>query len=49
MSTSWDLKHRLTDAVNAHDLERLLDCHSADAVYVTPSDTGEGHEQIAWL
>ncbi|MEV4571345.1 nuclear transport factor 2 family protein [Nonomuraea sp. NPDC049419] len=47
MSASWDLKHRLTDAVNAHDLERLLDCYSADAVYVTPSGTGEGHEQIA--
>jgi ketosteroid isomerase-like protein len=47
--TYWDLKHRLTDAINAHDLQGVLDCYSPDAVYVTPSGVAEGHEQIAWL
>ncbi|GAA3844592.1 hypothetical protein GCM10022226_79690 [Sphaerisporangium flaviroseum] len=49
MSTYWDLKHRLTDAVNAHDLRRVLDCYSPDAVYVTPAGVAEGHDQIAWF
>jgi predicted ester cyclase len=49
MSTYWDLKHRLGDAVNAHDLQGVLDCYSADAVYVTPSGVAEGHDQIAWI
>ncbi|GAA4560516.1 ester cyclase [Planotetraspora kaengkrachanensis] len=48
MSTFWDLKHQLGEAINAHDLHRVLDCYSPDAVYVTPSGVLEGHEQIAW-
>lgn len=49
MSTFWDLKHRLADAVNAHDMQGVLACYSADAVFVTPSGVAEGHEQIAWF
>ncbi len=49
MSTFWDLKHRLCDAINAHDLQGVLDCYAPDAVYVAPSGVMEGHEQIAWL
>ncbi|MBP2702533.1 ester cyclase [Microbispora sp. RL4-1S] len=49
MSTFWDLKHRLCDAINAHDMQGVLDCYSPDAVYVTPSGVAEGRDQIAWL
>ncbi|MFG2076181.1 conserved hypothetical protein [Nonomuraea maritima] len=49
MSDFWELKHRLRDAVNAHDLDAILDCYSPDAVYVTPSGVAEGRDQIAWL
>jgi hypothetical protein len=49
MSTFWDLKHQLGEAINAHDLQGVLDCYSPDAVYVAPSGVAEGHEQIAWL
>jgi ketosteroid isomerase-like protein len=49
MSTYWELKHRLGDAINAHDLQRVLSCYSTDAVFVTPSGVAEGHDQIAWI
>jgi predicted ester cyclase len=49
MSIFWDLKHRLAEAINAHDLPGVLDCYDPDAVYVTPSGVAEGHEQIASL
>ncbi|WP_203880721.1 ester cyclase [Planotetraspora kaengkrachanensis] len=49
MSTYWDLKHRLGKAINAHDLQAVLDCYCPNAVYVTPSGVAEGHEQIAWI
>ncbi|GAA0980310.1 hypothetical protein GCM10009555_046520 [Acrocarpospora macrocephala] len=48
MSTAWDLKRQLKNAINAHDLQRVLDCYSPDAVYVAPSGIAEGHEEIAW-
>lgn len=46
MPTFWELKHRLGEAINAHDLQGVLDCYGPDAVYVTPSGIAEGHEQI---
>ncbi|MEU8205909.1 ester cyclase [Streptosporangium sp. NPDC049046] len=46
---SLELERRLIEAINAHDLHRVLDCYSPDAVLVAPSGTMEGHEQIAWL
>ncbi|MGW4643634.1 ester cyclase [Sphaerisporangium sp. NPDC004334] len=49
MSDFWDLKHRLCEAVNAHDMERVLDCYSPDAVFVSPVGIAEGREQIAWI
>ncbi|MGJ6967624.1 ester cyclase [Streptosporangium sp. G11] len=49
MSIFWDLKHRLGEAINAHDLRGVLDCYDPDAVYVTPSGVAEGREQIASL
>ncbi|GAA1282072.1 hypothetical protein Psi02_38310 [Planotetraspora silvatica] len=48
MSTSWEIKHRLGDAINAHDLRRIRECYSPDAVLVTPLGVSEGHDQIEW-
>ncbi|GII30527.1 hypothetical protein Pmi06nite_39690 [Planotetraspora mira] len=41
------LKDKLLAAFNAHDLDRVLQCHSRDGVLVTPSGVAEGHDQIA--
>ncbi|WP_432863546.1 ester cyclase [Microbispora rosea] len=41
------LKQRLHDAFNRHDLDEVIQCHSQDAVLVTPAGVAEGHEQIA--
>ncbi|MEV4177171.1 ester cyclase [Nonomuraea sp. NPDC049709] len=49
MSTYWELKHRFCDAVNAHDLQGVLDCYSPDAVLVTPAGVAQGHDEISWL
>ncbi|WP_239115302.1 ester cyclase [Planotetraspora kaengkrachanensis] len=49
MSTFWDVKRRLTDAINSHDLDRVLECFSPDAVVVSPYGVAEGREQIAWM
>ncbi|RAY14917.1 hypothetical protein DPM19_12445 [Actinomadura craniellae] len=49
MSNFWDLKHKLGEAINAHDIQGVLDCYSPDAVYVAPTGIAEGHEQIAWF
>ncbi|XVQ87841.1 ester cyclase [Microbispora siamensis] len=38
----------LTDAINAQDVERVVQCFSPRAVYVTPGGVTEGHEQIGW-
>ncbi|MGJ6961055.1 ester cyclase [Streptosporangium sp. G11] len=47
MSNSWQIKHRLCEAINTHDLHRVLEFYSPDAVLVTPSGVAEGYEQIA--
>ncbi|GII60051.1 hypothetical protein Skr01_01360 [Sphaerisporangium krabiense] len=49
MSIYWDLKHRLGDAINAHDLQGVLDCYTEDAVYVAPSGVAQGRDEIAWV
>jgi uncharacterized protein (TIGR02246 family) len=49
MSDFWEIKHRLSEAINAHDLHRVLETYSPDAVFVTPTGMAEGHEQIAWF
>ncbi|WP_182873753.1 ester cyclase [Microbispora sp. H10670] len=49
MSDFWALKHRMADAINAHDLHEILSHYSPDAVYVGPSGVAEGFEQIAWV
>ncbi|MFC4587908.1 ester cyclase [Sphaerisporangium corydalis] len=49
MSRSWDIKHDLCDAINAHDLDRVLEFYAPDAVYVAPAGVAEGREQISWL
>ncbi|WP_244359807.1 nuclear transport factor 2 family protein [Microbispora triticiradicis] len=41
------LKERLHNAFNRHDLDEVIQCHSKDAVLVTPAGVAEGHEQIA--
>jgi ketosteroid isomerase-like protein len=48
MSDSWDIKHRLREAINAHDLHGVLECYRPDAVLVSPAGVAEGHDQIAW-
>ena len=48
-TTPWEITHRLVEAINAHDLHRVLECYSPDAVLVTPAGLAEGHEQIAWF
>jgi predicted ester cyclase len=49
MYESWELKDRLSEAINAHDLHQLLQYYSPDAALVTPMGVAEGHEQIAWF
>ncbi|OPG13828.1 ester cyclase [Microbispora sp. GKU 823] len=49
MATFWELKHRLADAINAHDMPGILSCYSRGAVYVAPSGVVEGHDQITWV
>ncbi|GLX02319.1 ester cyclase [Microtetraspora sp. NBRC 16547] len=46
--TARELKDALFDAMNDHDLDRVLECYCSDAVYVTPAGVAEGIEQIAW-
>ncbi|GIH29728.1 hypothetical protein Aph01nite_80380 [Acrocarpospora phusangensis] len=48
MCTRWDVKHKLSVAINTHDVAGVLACYSPDAVYVSPSGIAEGHDQIAW-
>ncbi|ETK30724.1 ester cyclase [Microbispora sp. ATCC PTA-5024] len=49
MSDYWSIKRRLAEAINNHDLHRVLEAFSPDAVVVSPSGVAEGREQIAWL
>ncbi|WP_308170003.1 ester cyclase [Acrocarpospora catenulata] len=41
------LKDQFLDAFNGHDLDRMLRCHSRDAVLVTPAGVTEGHDEIS--
>ncbi|GAA0993734.1 hypothetical protein GCM10009555_084900 [Acrocarpospora macrocephala] len=49
MSDAWEIKRRLTEAINTHDLHQVLGFYSPDAVLVTPAGIAEGHEQIGWF
>ncbi|MEU8379556.1 ester cyclase [Streptosporangium sp. NPDC048865] len=49
MSDAWKIKRRLCEAVNAHDLHRVMDFYSVDAVMVSPTGIAEGREEIAWF
>ncbi|MEZ0075540.1 ester cyclase [Planotetraspora sp. GP83] len=49
MLTAWDVKDRLYNSLNEHDLHRMLEYYRADAVLVTPVGVAEGLEQIAWF
>ncbi|NAS26799.1 DUF4440 domain-containing protein [Herbidospora sp. NEAU-GS84] len=49
MSDPWEIRRRLSDAINAHDLPRLLGLYSPDAVLVAPAGIAEGRDQIAWF
>ncbi|MGI8333831.1 ester cyclase [Actinomadura scrupuli] len=48
-SSSWDVKHRLHDAINAHDVHRAIQYYSPDAVLVSPTGVAEGPEEIGWF
>ncbi|WP_169948011.1 ester cyclase [Microbispora sp. H11081] len=49
MSDPWQVKRQLTDALNEHDLEAVLETFAPDAVLVSPFGVAEGHEQIGWM
>ncbi|MEU4539185.1 ester cyclase [Streptosporangium sp. NPDC023825] len=49
MPEPWELKDRLSEAINAHDLYQLLQHYSPDAVLISPMGMAEGQEQIAWF
>ncbi|WP_204044959.1 ester cyclase [Acrocarpospora phusangensis] len=49
MVDKWAIKRGLADAINDHDMHRMLDFFTEDAVFVSPAGVAEGHEQIAWL
>ncbi|SNT59855.1 conserved hypothetical protein, partial [Streptosporangium subroseum] len=49
MVDKWEIKRGMADAINAHDVHRLLDLFTEDAIFVSPVGMAEGHEQIAWL
>ncbi|WP_034386029.1 ester cyclase [Herbidospora cretacea] len=49
MVDKWEIKRELADAINDHDIPRMLDCFTEDATFVSPVGLAEGHEQIAWI
>ncbi|GII27058.1 ester cyclase [Planotetraspora mira] len=49
MVEKWEIKRGLADAINDHDVRRMLDFFTEDAVFVSPVGVAEGHEQIAWF
>ncbi|MEO3812401.1 ester cyclase [Sphaerisporangium sp. B11E5] len=49
MVDKWEVKRRLADAINDHDVRRMLDCFSEDAVFVSPVGLAEGREEIVWI
>nr|WP_062339593.1 ester cyclase [Herbidospora sakaeratensis] len=49
MSDPWDIRRRLSDLINAHDMSGLLRMYSPDAVLVAPAGIAEGRDEIAWF
>ena len=49
MVDKWEVKRGLAEAINDHDVHRLLDSFTEDAIFVSPAGIAEGREQIAWL
>ncbi|GAA0392935.1 nuclear transport factor 2 family protein [Microbispora corallina] len=49
MADKWEIKRRLADAINDHDVPRMLDLFTENAVFVSPVGLAEGREQIAWI
>ncbi|WP_239094831.1 ester cyclase [Planotetraspora silvatica] len=49
MTLPWNVKRRFTEAINTHDVQRVVEFFSPDAVFVSPSGVAEGREQIAWV
>jgi limonene-1,2-epoxide hydrolase len=47
MPTGQEINHRLLEAINAHDVHRVLKCYNPDAIFVTPIGIAEGHDQVA--
>ncbi|MEU4537809.1 ester cyclase [Streptosporangium sp. NPDC023825] len=48
MPDARDVKDRLFDALNEHDIDKLMEFYTEDAVFVTPVGIAEGREQIFW-
>ncbi|MCW2877719.1 MAG: hypothetical protein JWQ95_1819 [Sphaerisporangium sp.] len=48
MADVLEVKEKLLEALNDHDINRVLECFTPEAVLVTPVGVAEGHEQIAW-
>jgi uncharacterized protein (TIGR02246 family) len=49
MVDKCEIKPGLSEAINDHDVHRLLDYFTEDAIFVSPAGIAEGREQIAWL
>ncbi|MBO4275567.1 ester cyclase [Microbispora triticiradicis] len=49
MVDKWETKRGLADALNDHDVHRLVDLFTEDAVFVSPVGLMEGREQIGWF
>jgi ketosteroid isomerase-like protein len=49
MSTYWDVKRGVVEAINDHDVHQMLEHFSPDAIYVSPVGMAEGRDQIAWV
>ncbi|WP_062430837.1 ester cyclase [Herbidospora daliensis] len=49
MVDKWKVKRALADAINDHDIARMLDLFTEDAAYVSPAGLAEGRDQIVWL
>ncbi|MEU8054741.1 ester cyclase [Microbispora bryophytorum] len=49
MVDKWKIKRGLADAINDHDLHRILDCFTPDAILVSPVGLAEGREEVEWV
>ncbi|MBP2702219.1 ester cyclase [Microbispora sp. RL4-1S] len=49
MVDNWEVKRELADAINDHDVHRMLDLFTENAVFVSPVGLAEGRDEIVWI